>query len=311
MTIFTASNSIRRYCCVDLRRRADGPDAVDDRQKRVPGFSQQALDGATVAVIGAGGLGSGFGWGAVKKGIGHLVIYDGDVVALSNLNRQLYSPRDLGKNKAHRLARNASKAGYLGTRLTAVPCFFQAAVQRGLEVPCDIVFCGVDNDETRAYVARHYLDRPVVIAAVSDDAGHGYAAVQEPGQACFGCFRPQALSADTAVAAGEGACPADPAVIDVVSLVAMLSLYALDSLIMARPRAWNFKQIALHGLFPDVSTVVARRPDCPLCGGATPGIYPPPPQGTSARKSGQPTLGASATTSNQRSDGPGTVRRGG
>jgi len=310
MTIFTASNSIKRYHCVDLRVRADGIDGVDDRQKRVPGFSQQALAGATVAVIGAGGLGSGFAWGAVKKGVGHLVIYDGDVVALSNLNRQLYSPRDLGKNKAHRLARNASKAGYLGTRLTAVPYFFQAAVQRGLEVPCDIVFCGVDNDETRVYVAQQYLDRPVVFTAVSDDAGHGYAAVQEPGKACFGCFRPQALSADTAVAAGEGACPADPAVIDVVSLVAMLALYALDSLIMARPRAWNFKQIALHGLFPDVSTVVARRPDCPLCGGAVSATRSSPPSAPHGHGSAEFVPDVLATASRQRPDGPKTVRRG-
>ena len=268
MRIFTSlkSDSVREYRCRDLRQRRELSERVDDRQKRIPGFSQEALDGLTVGVIGAGGLGGVFVRGAVKKGIGTLVIYDGDTVEWSNLNRQFFTPRDRGKNKAIRLARNASRAGYMGTRLVAVPYFFQAAVERGLDMPCDIVFCGVDNDETRVFVARHYLDRPVVFTAVGRDAGHGYAAVQEPGKACFACFRPQALESKTAVAKEDGECPVDPAVIDVLGVVGMLALYAVDSLRMARPRRWNFKHIALHGMFPEVNVFVQRRQDCLLCG---------------------------------------------
>jgi adenylyltransferase/sulfurtransferase len=222
-----------------------------------------------VAVIGAGGLGGTFVWGAVKKGIGEITIYDGDDVAVSNLNRQFFTPRDLGKNKALRLGRNASRAGFMGTRLLAVPHFFQAALELGLAPPCDVVFCGPDNDPTRIFVARHFLNTPVIFAAVSRDAGHGYVAVQEPGQACFACFRPQALQPETAVRRTEGACPVDPAVVDVLGVVAMVSLYCLDSLFMNRPRHWNFKQVALHGAFPDISAQVPRRPDCPLCTRAT------------------------------------------
>lgn len=132
-------------------------------------------------VVGAGGLGGAFVWGAVKKGIGSLQIYDGDRVEISNLNRQFFTPRDLGRNKAVCLARNGARAGYMGTRLVAVPYFLQAAVDRGLDRPCDAVFCGVNNDETRVFVARRYQQKPVVFAAVGRDAGHGYVAVQEPG----------------------------------------------------------------------------------------------------------------------------------
>jgi molybdopterin/thiamine biosynthesis adenylyltransferase len=238
---------------------------VEDRQRRVPGFSQEALDGLTVAVIGAGGLGGVFVRGAVQKGIETLVIYDGDTVEWSNLNRQFFTPRDIGRNKAIRLAHNASRAGYMGTRLVAVPWFFQAAVERGLDMPCDIAFCGVDNDETRVFVARHYLGQPIVFAAVGRDAGHGYVAVQEPGKACFACFRPQALEPKTAVAKQDGECPVDPAVIDVVGVVSMLALYAVDSLVMDRPRRWNFKHIALHGMFPEVNAVVKKRKGCRIC----------------------------------------------
>ena len=161
---------------------------MDDRQRHVPGFSQEALTNLTIGVIGAGGLGGEFVRGAAKKGIGKLIIYDGDEVALSNLNRQFFTPRDLHRNKAVRLARNASRIGYMGTQLQAVPYFFQAAAERELVQPCQVVFCGVDNDNTRVFAARYYIDRPVIFAAVSRDAGHGYAAVQEPGKACFACF---------------------------------------------------------------------------------------------------------------------------
>ena len=264
MKIFTDSKSIQTYRCRDLRQRRCGSE-VDDRQKRVPGFNQQALTQLSVAVVGAGGLGGEFVRGAVKKGVGELILYDGDQVESSNLNRQFFIPRDIDKNKAVCLARNAARTGFMGTRLTAVPYFFQAAVDYKLAPPSQIIFCGVDNDETRIFVARYYLDIPVLFAAVSRDAGHGTVLVQEPRNACFACMQPQALEADTRVDRHEGACPGDPAIIDVVGLISMLALYALDSLVMDRPRRWNFKQIALHGNFPDVNTTIERQPDCPVC----------------------------------------------
>jgi len=214
-------------------------------------------------------MGGLFTYGAAKKGLGTVVIYDGDEVAASNLNRQFFTPQDVHKNKAVCLARNVSKVGFMGTRLVGVPYYFQAAVERGLEVRCDIACCFPDNDETRVSVARQYLDRPVVFAAVSEDAGHGYVAVQEPGKACFGCFRPQALGPEQAVSRADGACPRTPAVFDVVGLVAVVALYAVDSLVMNRPRKWNFKQIALHGLFPEINAKIPKREGCPLCGGRT------------------------------------------
>jgi len=256
--------------CRDLRNRGEPYDAIDDRQRRVPGFSQEVASGLGLGVIGAGGLGGHFVQGGVRKGVGELTVYDGDNVGLSNLNRQLFTPADIGKNKAVCLARNASRAGFMGTRLVAVPHFFQAAVELGLERECDAAACLVDNDETRVYVARHYIDRPVVYAALSQDACYGYVAVQEPGKACFGCFMPKALAAGTAVGRTAGACPGDPAITDVVTVVAGLALYAIDSLFMGRPRRWNFKQIALHGLFPDITTVVPKRSGCPICGSVQP-----------------------------------------
>src|SRR2546423_10466869 len=88
---------------------------VEDRQVSLKGFNQQALANAKVIMIGAGGLGGEIGEALVRKGVGTLTVLDFDVVELSNLNRQLFGKNDLGRPKAHCLARNLSKLGFLGT----------------------------------------------------------------------------------------------------------------------------------------------------------------------------------------------------
>jgi bacteriocin biosynthesis cyclodehydratase domain-containing protein len=62
---------------------------------------QARLRDAHVVVIGLGGLGAWTLWSLAAAGVGRLVGVDGDVVELSNLNRQvLYREEDLGHAKA-------------------------------------------------------------------------------------------------------------------------------------------------------------------------------------------------------------------
>lgn len=262
----TSSNLIKEYRCQDLRGRFGSMDDIDDRQRRVPGFDQDVASTIKIACIGCGGLGGHFSQGATKKGYGSITLFDGDDAEPSNLNRQIFTPPDIGKNKAECGGRIISEAGYLGTRIFSVPYYFQAAVDHGLVSRFDVVHCGVDNSETRTFVSPYLRDIPVIFTAVSEDAGHGHVIVQEPGKACLGCILPQEFEPNTAVSREDGACPKDPAIIDVVAVVAMVALYALDSLFMDRPRNWNFKQIALHGQFPEINANVQRRQDCPVCG---------------------------------------------
>lgn len=66
----------------------------------VPSECQESLEGATVAVLGVGGLGA---WSALSLagcGIGRMVLVDCDRVELTNLNRQvLYGEADIGRLK--------------------------------------------------------------------------------------------------------------------------------------------------------------------------------------------------------------------
>ena len=58
-----------------------------------------ALAAAQVGIAGAGGLGSNAAFMLARSGIGHLVVADHDTVSLSNLNRQAYAPKHLGRPK--------------------------------------------------------------------------------------------------------------------------------------------------------------------------------------------------------------------
>lgn len=67
---------------------------------------QARLREARVVVIGLGGLGAWAVWALAAAGVGELVGVDGDVVELSNLNRQtLYREEDVGRPKAQSTAR--------------------------------------------------------------------------------------------------------------------------------------------------------------------------------------------------------------
>jgi len=69
--------------------------------KEIGEEGQQKLLCASVLVIGCGGLGAAVLYYLAAMGIGSLGMCDGDVVSLSNLNRQiLYTMDDIGKPKA-------------------------------------------------------------------------------------------------------------------------------------------------------------------------------------------------------------------
>lgn len=71
--------------------------------KEIGGPGQQRLKAATVALVGAGGLGAPAALYLAAAGVGRLRIIDDDDVALSNLQRQVvYRASDVGMPKAER-----------------------------------------------------------------------------------------------------------------------------------------------------------------------------------------------------------------
>ena len=64
----------------------------------------EALRAARVGVAGAGGLGSNAVLMLARSGVEHFLLIDDDVVDASNLNRQQFWPRHLGRPKVEALA---------------------------------------------------------------------------------------------------------------------------------------------------------------------------------------------------------------
>jgi sulfur carrier protein ThiS adenylyltransferase len=71
--------------------------------RNVPGMTAQ-LQKYTVGIAGCGGTGSNVAVALTRAGIGELILVDGDLVELSNLNRQYFFQSDVGKSKAYALA---------------------------------------------------------------------------------------------------------------------------------------------------------------------------------------------------------------
>ena len=69
----------------------------------------EALRAARVGVAGAGGLGSNAVLMLARSGVEHFLLIDDDVVDASNLNRQQFWPRHLGRPKVEALAGAADK----------------------------------------------------------------------------------------------------------------------------------------------------------------------------------------------------------
>lgn len=95
-----------------------------DRQRRLPGFDQDAAAAARVLVIGAGGLGCPVVQALAAAGVGYLHIVDSDSVELSNIQRQpLFGVPDVGEPKAEVAARRALElCPSLTVETTIRPC---------------------------------------------------------------------------------------------------------------------------------------------------------------------------------------------
>ena len=146
------------------------------RQLILKGFgaeAQQKLLSASVLVIGAGGLGCPVLQYLVASGVGSIGIVDDDVVALSNLHRQvLYNVQMIGKSKAE-CAVEVLQQLNPQVKLTAYKERLTNRNAATILSAFDVVVDGSDNFATRYLVndACVLLDKPLVYGAISQYEG--------------------------------------------------------------------------------------------------------------------------------------------
>ena len=176
--------------------------------REIGGRGQAALKAATVAVVGAGGLGSPCLLYLAAAGVGRLTIIDDDDVALSNLQRQiLFTTADAGSPKVAAAARHLADLNpYVAVTPRAER--LDAGNAAALLAGHDLVADGCDSFATRLVVAdtAQRLAIPLVSGAVGPFDGQvatfkGY----EIDLPCYRCLvgdaadRPELSCAETGV----------------------------------------------------------------------------------------------------------------
>jgi molybdopterin-synthase adenylyltransferase len=154
---------------------------------QVGGVGQLKLKAASVAVIGAGGIGSAVIPALGGAGVGKLTIIDCDVVELANLHRQpLFRERDVGYSKADLALQFVQR---LNGFVKAVPVQKRIATDNAAQLLADhdLVIDGSDNFATRLAVSDACVELGIPLLSA--------AAVQFQGQVglfrskpCYRCF---------------------------------------------------------------------------------------------------------------------------
>lgn len=229
---------------------------------------QRRLKDSAVLIVGAGGLGSAAALYLAAAGVGRLGLVDGDVVALSNLQRQiLHGSAALGQPKVESARRRlldlnpGIRVDVYEERLTAV----NAAT---IAVPYQVVVDGSDNIPTRYLVNEVCVraGKPFVYGAVIRFEGRASVFDARRGP-CYRCAHP-ALPP-------PGAVP-DPAEVGVASMLpgtigtiqageTLKLLLGIGSPLTGRLLVYD----ALNASFEYVA--LRKNPRCEVCGPAAGG----------------------------------------
>ena len=229
----------------------------------VGGKGQERLLSCRVLVVGVGGLGSPCAFYLAAAGVGTLGLMDGDVVELSNLQRQiLHSTRDLTRPKVESAAVKLQALNpdvtveALGTRLT--PTNAVATVER-----FDVVVDGTDGFASKYLVADacHFARRPYVHAGILQFAGQAMT-VRPGSSACLRCVFPAPPPADAVpTCAQAGVMGALAGILGTIQALEAIKLLLgegdllTDRLLMVDGLSMEFRSIGIR-----------RAPGCPLCG---------------------------------------------
>jgi molybdopterin/thiamine biosynthesis adenylyltransferase len=232
--------------------------------REIGGPGQARLRAARVVVIGAGGLGSPALLYLAAAGIGRIAIIDDDVVALSNLQRQiLHDTPGIGRPKTE----SARAALARLNPHVAVESHARRLDPENAEIllaGATIVLDGSDSYATRAAVnaACVRLRLPLVAAAMSQWEGQISLYHPAAGTPCYACIFPEPPAPGLAPPCAEaGIVGALPGV--------MGSMMALEAIkwITGAGEPLAGRMLIFDALVADSRILrLRRRAGCPVCG---------------------------------------------
>ncbi len=223
---------------------------------------QRKLKAAKVLLVGTGGLGSPIGLYLAAAGIGEIGLVDGDVVEISNLQRQvLHRSEDVGMPKAHSAAR-AIRCLNPHVAVQVHEGRFDAASALDIASGYDVIVDATDNFPTR-YLSNHVaelLGKPCVHGSVF--RFDGQASVFWPGKGpCYRCVFPVPPPPDMVPSCAEGGVLGVlPGIIGTIQAAETLKLI-LGCGTSLVGRLLTFDALAMQ--FRELRT--RRDPGCPIC----------------------------------------------
>jgi adenylyltransferase/sulfurtransferase len=224
---------------------------------------QAKLAAASVLVVGTGGLGSPVLLYLAAAGVGRLGVVDGDVVELSNLQRQvIHATTDLGRRKVESAA-DKLRALNPGVTLDVHDVTVAGETAADLVADYDVIVGAVDN-----FPARYLLNDLCVLEGKTLVEGAilrfvGLAMTIRGGEsACYRCVFPEMP------AAGSVPTPAEAGVFgpvagtigclqacEVVKVLTGAGAPLYDRMLQFDALAMSFQEVAL-----------SREPACAVCG---------------------------------------------
>ena len=148
---------------------------------------QEKLRNAKVAVVGAGGLGSPVLLYLAAAGVGHLTVFDPDVVGISNLNRQILHDTDhIGKSKK---TSTIDRLRALNPHVE-VQFYDQRLDKENIELlkGHDFVIEGSDSLGTKFLVSDYCTIHSIAFAIGGVWSLEGQVVSHVPGTACYRCI---------------------------------------------------------------------------------------------------------------------------
>ncbi|MDV2482151.1 HesA/MoeB/ThiF family protein [Methanoculleus sp. Wushi-C6] len=220
--------------------------------------AQERLKKARVVIVGAGGLGCPAALYLAAAGIGELRLVDGDVVDLTNLNRQvLHTDRDIGRAKVESAA---EKLLAQNPDLRAVSIRATVDEENATEIAggADLIIDAADNFRVRYTLNRVALHAGIPLIHGAVRGFDGQATTIVPGRtACLECIFPTPPP-------GESVIPVVGTTAGIIGLVqaneAIKYITGTGDLLTNRLLIWDGRAATMATL------PVERQEECGACG---------------------------------------------
>lgn len=256
------------------RNREGGPVNLTEQQKErysrhlimpeIGAEGQEKLLAAKVLVIGAGGLGSPVLTYLAAAGVGTLGIADGDVVSLSNLQRQiLYTTDEIGRPKVECAKRRLS-AMNPDVTFELYPDYLTPETIGDVIAPYDMVVDCVDSFPVKYLIndTCAKMGKPFVHGGILGLSGQVLTVL--PGTACFRCFFRDPPPDEVMPEGPAGVVGVTPGILgtlqaaEVIKYLTGVGSLLTNTLLVVHAEDMEFARLELPG----------RIENCPACGNA-------------------------------------------